>query len=58
MSIESKLELVKYRDWGMPTYTFFWVNSNHSVISPYFDTQEEAYRWIEQQLHEHNNKKV
>ena len=40
------LELVKYRDAGMPTYTFFWVQSgSKAVLSPYFDREEEAMSW-------------
>ena len=39
------LELVKYRDQGLPTYTFFWTYQD-KVISPYFDTEEEAQSWI------------
>ena len=40
-----KIELIKYRDAGLPTYTWFWVSENRRVISPYFDTQEDALSW-------------
>jgi hypothetical protein len=40
------LELVKYRDHGMPTYTFFWTDRDTSaILSPYFDREEEAMSW-------------
>lgn len=40
------LELVKYRDAGLPTYTYFWVDKNHKVYSPYFNSEDEAKEWI------------
>lgn len=42
------LELVKYRDAGMNTYTYFWVNTRKSVVSPYFNSDQEALDWLEQ----------
>ena len=44
---EIKLQLVKYRDAGLPTFTYFWVDSNHRVMSPYFNSSEEANTWFE-----------
>lgn len=44
------MKLIKYRDAGMSTYTYFWTGngSNGSkVISPYFDTEKEATDWME-----------
>jgi hypothetical protein len=41
-----KLELVKYRDAGMPTYTYFYT-INKKVVSPYFDSEQEAIIWLE-----------
>ena len=41
------LQLIKYRDAGMHTYTYFWVNSEHKVFSPYFDREEDAKEWYE-----------
>ena len=38
-------KLVKYRDAGMHTYTYFWVNPRGSVASPYFDSEQEAMEW-------------
>lgn len=43
---KEKLELIKYRDAGLHTYTYFWVNEKRHVISPYFDSEEEALDWI------------
>lgn len=42
-----EMELVKYRDWGMTTHTYFWVSKENKVISPYFDTEEEAREWLD-----------
>ena len=39
------IELVKYRDWGMNTYTYFWVNKAQRIVSPYFDSEEDAREW-------------
>ena len=39
-------ELLKYRDAGMNTYTYFWVSSEKRIVSPYFDSEEEAHEWI------------
>jgi hypothetical protein len=38
--------LVKYRDIGMSSYTYFWKNEAESIVSPFFDTENEAYQWI------------
>lgn len=45
--MEQQVNLIKYRDAGMHTYTFFWVNDKHQVISPYFDSENEAKEWLE-----------
>jgi hypothetical protein len=42
----SGLELVKYRDAGMSTYTYFWVIGT-KCISPYFDSEADARVWLE-----------
>lgn len=42
-----KLELVKYRDAGMASYTYFWVDGTRTV-SPYFDSEQKAHEWLEQ----------
>lgn len=46
VALQSKLELIKYRDSGMSTYTYFWINENKSVQSPYFDSADEAMAWL------------
>jgi len=54
--MDSGLKLVKYRDAGMHTHTYFWWNEEHrKVLSPYFDTETEAQEWLEQQ---HNSIKL
>lgn len=40
------MTLVKYRDAGMITYTFFYVNDKKQIVSPYFDTEREAEEWL------------
>ena len=43
------MKLIKYRDAGMNTYTYFWVNeSNERLNSPFFDSEKEAKDWAEQ----------
>ena len=39
------MELIKYRDAGMHTHTWFWVQ-NTRVVSPYFNTEREAMDWL------------
>ena len=41
--------LIKYRDIGMPTYTYFWKNEAESIVSPFFDSEKDAYQWIKEQ---------
>ena len=45
-----KLELIKYRDAGMQTYTYFWKNENNQLSSPFFDTEAEAMAWTNEKL--------
>jgi hypothetical protein len=40
-----KIDLIKYRDAGMNSYTYFWKNENQQTVSPYFDTEEQAMDW-------------
>jgi hypothetical protein len=40
----SEPKLIKYRDAGMSTYTYFWT-LNGIVISPYFDDENKAKEW-------------
>jgi len=47
MSVEVKL--IKYRDAGMHSYTYFWV-LNGKTVSPYFDSDIEANIWLTEKL--------
>lgn len=38
--------MVKYRDSGMATYTYFWKDENEHITTPFFDTEREAWDWI------------
>jgi hypothetical protein len=38
-------KLIRYRDAGMNTYTYFWTIDGR-VVSPYFDTENQAKEWI------------
>jgi hypothetical protein len=40
----SEPKLIRYRDAGMNTYTYFWT-INGRVVSPYFDHENEAKEW-------------
>ena len=40
-----KIELIKYRDAGMATYTYFWKDENQHTVSPFFDSEAEAMAW-------------
>lgn len=40
------MKLIKYRDQGMATYTYFWVDENERIISPFFDTEKQAKAWV------------
>jgi hypothetical protein len=43
------MKLIQYRDTDLPTYTYFWISKDDHVLSPYFDTAEEAEYWLELQ---------
>ena len=40
-----KLDLIKYRDVGMASYTYFWKNENNQISSPFFNSEAEALAW-------------
>jgi hypothetical protein len=42
------MELIKYRDIGMSTYTYFWKNANDQMVSPFFDSEAEAMAWTKE----------
>jgi hypothetical protein len=43
-----KLELIKYRDGGMASYTYFWKNENNQLSSPFFNSETEALDWVKE----------
>ena len=42
------MDLVKYRDAGMQSYTYFWKNENGQMVSPFFDSEAEAMAWTKE----------
>lgn len=42
-------KLIKYRDAGMNTYTYFWT-INGRVVSPYFDHENDAKEWTNEDI--------
>lgn len=46
--MEQKIELIKYRDIGMSSYTYFWKNANDQMVSPFFDSEADAMAWTNQ----------
>ncbi len=49
MKTIKEYKLISYRDAGLPTFTFFWVNENEKVCSPYFNSEDEAQNWMKSQ---------
>ena len=43
--------LIKSRDPGLPSYTFFWMKEG-KLISPYFGKENDAMKWKEKQERE------
>jgi hypothetical protein len=43
--MQSEMTLIKYRDAGMNTYTYFWKNKDNHTISPFFNSEAEALQW-------------
>lgn len=43
--MKQKIELIKYRDADMQTYTYFWKNENDQMVSPFFDSEAAAMVW-------------
>lgn len=41
------MQLVRYRDAGMATYTWFYVNEKQRPVSPFFETEEDARAWFD-----------
>lgn len=44
------MKLIRYRDWGMTTHTWFWVTNDDKTVGPYFDDEESAKKWMEEQI--------
>jgi hypothetical protein len=47
-TIGTVMELIRYRDAGMNTYTWFYVNDKKHCISPFFNSEEEAKAWLDE----------
>jgi hypothetical protein len=45
-----KMELIKYRDAGMQTYTYFWKDETNQMVSPFFDSEAEAMAWTKEKI--------
>jgi hypothetical protein len=43
------LTLVKYRDAGMSSYTYFWKNQEERCVSPFYDSEADAMQFIRTQ---------
>jgi hypothetical protein len=39
------MKLIKYRDIGMQSYTYFWKNEKEQIVSPFFNNETEAMAW-------------
>jgi hypothetical protein len=46
MKTIQEYKLIQYRDAGLPTYTYFWVNESEKVVGPYFNSEQEAQKWM------------
>ena len=41
------MQLIRYRDAEMTTYTWFYVDDRtRAMVSPFFDTEEQAQAWF------------
>jgi len=41
------MKLIQYRDMGMTTYTYFYVDDNKHQVSPFFNSEKEALTWFD-----------
>jgi|TARA_R110000868_G_scaffold251994_1_gene508688 hypothetical protein len=41
------MKLIEYRDAGMSTYTYFYVNEDNRTVSPFFNSEKEALTWFD-----------
>ena len=42
------MKLIKYRDIGMQSYTYFWKNEKEQIVSPFFNSETEAMDWTKE----------
>ena len=42
------MKLIKYRESEMTDHVYFYVDINNMPVSPTFNNEEEAYRWLAQ----------
>lgn len=42
-----ELELIKYRDGGMATYTYFWKTEDGQMVGEFFDSELDALKWAQ-----------
>jgi len=52
------MTLVKYRDAGMSTYTYFYKDDSNHTISPFFNSEKEAEEWLKQRVEQFENWKA
>ena len=52
------MKLVQYRDIGMHTYTYFYVNESNVTVSPFFNSDKEAETWLREQADKFDNWKA
>ena len=41
------MNLIQYRDMGMATYTYFYVDDDKHQVSPFFNSEKEALAWFD-----------
>lgn len=44
--MDTKYKLIKYRDAGMMTFTYFWTDDKEQIVGPFFDTEKLAEEWF------------
>ena len=52
------MKLVQYRDAGMHTYTYFYINEKNVTVSPFFNSEKEADDWLREQADKFDNWKA
>lgn len=46
---DDSLVLVRYRDEHMMNYSYFWISSNSTLVSPTFTSAADAEQWLNEQ---------